>query len=227
MVHSTVHTGLIHDTGAFLTDHTAILISHGITQIELSALAVAIALLIGLPIGAVVGHFHRFSFIAINGGNVLRALPTLAIIAIGIGVYGFGLVNITVAMVILALPLILTNAYVAVDGVDPATVRAARGMGMTGWQVLVRVELPNSVPLVMTGVRTAWVYVVATSYLAAYAGFSNTLGDIIIDEGSFKLAGLLAASVVVIIIAFVGEALLAALERVLTPRGLRSSLAPQ
>lgn len=222
-MHTVVSTGLGHDIGSYFSHHAGTLFSQAITQIGLSVLSVVIAIVIGLPIGAVVGHFHRFSFIAINGGNALRALPTLAIIAIGISIYGFGLVNITVAMVILALPLILTNAYVAVDGVDPATVRAARGMGMTGLQVLLRVELPNCVPLIMTGVRTAWVYVVATAYLAAFAGYPNTLGDVITDVGSFGLGGVLAAAVVAVVIAFLGEAVLAGVQRLLTPHGLRNT----
>nr|WP_269151197.1 ABC transporter permease subunit [Spelaeicoccus albus] len=197
------------------------LVAEGVKQIELSALAVAIAIVIGLPIGAMVGHIHKLSFIAVNGGNVLRALPTLSIIAIGIGIYGFGLVNITVALVILALPLILTNAFVAVDGVDPGTVKAAQGMGMTGRQILLRVELPSCVPLVMAGVRTAWVYVVATAYLAAFSGYSGTLGDVIVDIGSFGLGGVLAATAVAVVIALVGELVLAGAERLLTPRGLK------
>lgn len=221
MVADLVMTGLGNDIGDFFGQHGGELVNQGISQILLSALAVAIAVAIGLPIGAVVGHLHRLSFIAINGGNVLRALPTLSIIAIGIGIYGFGLVNITVALVILALPLILTNAYVAVDGVDPGTVKAAQGMGMTGTQILLRVELPNCVPLVMAGVRTAWVYVVATAYLAAFAGYAGTLGDVITDIGSFGLGGVLAATIIAIVIAFAGELLLAGAERVLTPRGLR------
>lgn len=209
------------DIVAFFADHGGSLFHEGVTHIEVAALAVAISIAIGLPVGAVVGHFHRFSFIAINGGNVLRALPTLAIIAIGIGIYGFGLVNITVALVILALPLILTNAYVAVDGVDPGTVRAARGMGMTGLQILLRVELPNCIPLVMAGVRTAWVYVVATTYLAAFSGYANTLGDVIANIGAFGLGAVLAATIVAIVIAFGGELIFAAIERALTPRGLK------
>ena len=220
MITTAVPAELGGDIGDFFARHGHMLITQGVTQVELSALSVAIALVIGLPVGATVGHVHRLSFIAINGGNVLRALPTLAIIAIGIGFYGFGLVNITVAMVILALPLILTNAYVAVDGVDPATVKAARGMGMTGWQILIRVELPNCVPLVMAGVRTAWVYVVATAYLAAFAGYENTLGDVITDIGSYALSGVLAATIIAIVIALGGDLVLGIGQRLLTPRGL-------
>ncbi len=214
--------GLGGDILDFFGQYPHMLISGGIRQVWMSALAVGIAIVIGLPIGAIVGHFHRMSFLAINGGNVLRALPTLAIIALGLSIYGFGLVNITVALVILALPLVLTNAYVAVDGVDPATVKAARGMGMTGMQILLRVELPNCVPLIMAGVRTAWVYVVATAYLGAFSGYSGTLGDIIADSSSFGLGGVLAAAAVAIVIAFGGELVLTVVEQLLTPRGLRT-----
>lgn len=190
-------------------------------HIALSALSVAIALVIGLPIGAWVGHMHKFSFLAVNSSNVLRALPTIALIALGFSIYGFGLVNITVAMVVLALPLILTNSYVAVDQVDPATVQAARGMGMNGFQILWRVELPNSIPLIMTGVRVSWVYVVATAYLAGIDAVNGTLGDIIVTFGSTPIGGVLAAAAVSMVIAFLGDFILAGVQRVMTPKGLR------
>jgi osmoprotectant transport system permease protein len=190
-------------------------------HIELSALSLAIAIVIALPIGAWVGHLHRFSFIAVNGSNVVRALPTLSVIAIGLSIYGLGLVNITVGLVILGLPLILTNSYVAVDQVDPNTVQAARGMGMNGWQILVDVELPNSIPLIMAGVRVSWVYIVATAYLAGIDAFNGTLGDVIATTGSTPLGGVLAAAAVSMAIAFLGDFILAGLQRALTPRGLR------
>jgi osmoprotectant transport system permease protein len=188
---------------------------------ELSALSLAIAILIALPIGAWVGHLHRFSFIAVNGSNAVRALPTLAVIAIGIIIYGVGLVNITVALVILGLPLILTNSYVAVDQVDPATVQAGRGMGMTGWEILVDIELPNSIPLIMAGIRVSWVYIVATAYLTGIDGYNGTLGDIIGQQGSVPLGSVLAASAVSMALAFAGDFVLAGLQRAITPRGLK------
>ncbi|MGH3438719.1 MAG: ABC transporter permease [Sciscionella sp.] len=215
------HTGLASDIGQFFQHNPGLLLSEAIGHIELSAISVAVALVIGLPIGAVVGHLHKFSFLAVSGGNVLRALPTLSVISVGIGIYGFGLTNILVAMVILALPLVLTNTYVAVEGVDPGTVEAARGMGLTGWQILWRVELPNSIPLVMAGVRTSWVYVVATAYLAGFAGYPGTLGDIITSVGAYGLGGVLAAAAVAIVIAFAGDFILVAIQRMLTPAGLK------
>ena len=206
---------------SFFTTQTALLVRLTVGHILLSVVAVLVALVIALPLGAWIGHLHRGSFLVVNAGNVLRSLPTLAIVAIGIALYGFGYVNITVALVILAFPLVLTNTFTAVEGVDPGTVEAARGMGMTGWQILTRVELPSSIPLIMSGIRTSWVYVVATAYLATFAGATGTLGDVIANISGYSLSGVLAAGTVSIVLAFLGDALLGLAERGLTPTGLR------
>jgi osmoprotectant transport system permease protein len=206
---------------SFFGDNAGMLLELTLGHIVLSAAALLIAIVLGIPLGAWIGHLHRFSFLVVNVGNVLRSLPTLAIIAIGIALYGFGDINIAVALVILAFPLVLTNTFTAVESVEPGTVEAARGMGMTGWQILTRVELPSSVPLIMSGIRTAWVYVVATAYLATFAGRQGTLGDIISNIEGYGLAGVLAAATVSILLAFAGDALLGLAERGLTPTGLR------
>lgn len=206
---------------SFFGENGALLVSLTLGHILLSVVAVVIAIVIGVPLGAWVGHLHRLSFLVVNVGNVLRALPTLAIVAIVTALYGFGYLNITVALVILAFPLVLTNTFTAVEGVDPGTVEAARGMGMTGWQILTRVELPSSIPLMMSGIRTAWVYVVATAYLAVFAGSLGTLGDVIGNISGYGLAGVLAASTISIVLAFLGDALLGLVERGMTPTGLR------
>jgi osmoprotectant transport system permease protein len=208
------------DVARFFATNAGLLAAEAGQQVLLSLAAVGMAVVIALPLGVVVGHLHRGAFLAVNAANALRALPTLAIVAIGIGVYGLGFVNIWVALVVLALPLILTNTYVAVDGVSPELVEAARGLGMNAWQIVRRVELPSAVPLIMAGVRTATVYVIATAYLAGFAGSPGTLGDIITNPGSYQLAGVFAAAVVAVALAFVAELLLAAAQRALTPRGL-------
>ena len=115
------------------------------------------------------GHLHRGSFLAISVSNIGRALPSLAVISIGIGILGIGFLNMMVALVILAAPVMLTNAYVAVEQVDRDAVQAARAMGMTAAGAL-RVELPLAMPLIFAGIRTATVYVVATATLATFAG---------------------------------------------------------
>jgi osmoprotectant transport system permease protein len=216
-----LHASLGGNMVNYWVNNPVYLLHLAIGHIKLSAISVAIAIVIALPIGAWVGHLHKFSFVAVNGSNVLRALPTLALIALGLSVYGFGYINITVALVILALPLIMTNSYVAVDQVDPATVQAARGMGMNGFQILWQVELPNSIPLIMAGVRVSWIYVVATAYLAGIDAVNGTLGDIIATLGSTALGPVLAAAAVSMAIAFAGDFVLAAAERAMTPRGLR------
>jgi osmoprotectant transport system permease protein len=126
-----------------------------------------------------------------------------------------------ITLVVLAIPAILTNTYVGVSTVKPATVEAARGMGMRPWQVLARVELPVAVPLILGGIRTASVFVIATAYLASFAGSGNTLGSIISQEGFYGLSGVLAATVVVVVMAFAVEGALAFCQQRLTPKGLR------
>jgi osmoprotectant transport system permease protein len=217
--------GFWSQVGHFFVDHHQLLLHEVGSQILLSLASVGTAIVIALPVGVLTGHLHRWSFLAISGGNALRALPTLAIIAVGIGIYGLGFVNIWVAMIILAIPLILTNSYAAVDGVSPDLVEAARGMGMNTWQIIRRVELPSAVPLIMAGIRTATVFVIATAYLAAFAGSPGTLGDIIGNVGSYTLAGVMAAAIVAVVLAFLAELLLGVAQGMLTPRGLRLTTA--
>src|SRR5579863_7877925 len=120
--------------------HLPSLAYYTLGTIKIAAIAMAISLVIALPIGTWLGHIHKGSFIAINLGNIWRALPSLAVLAIGLALFGLGLKNVLLALCVLAVPPIVTNAYVADDQVDPDLVDAARGMGMTGWQILWRVE---------------------------------------------------------------------------------------
>ena len=121
--------------------------------LKVGAIGVAISVVIAVPAGVLLGHVHRGSFVAINLGNIGRALPSLAVLAIGDAFLGLGLTVVEVALVILAVPPIVTNAYLAVDGVDRDLVDAARGMGMSEAGILRRVELPLAVPLIFAGIR--------------------------------------------------------------------------
>jgi osmoprotectant transport system permease protein len=208
------------DSFDFMRDNFSLLLEKTWDHIVLSAVAIAISLVIAVPLGAWLGHMHRGSFIAINVSNIGRALPSLAVIAIGIGLLGLGFLNVTVALVILAVPPILTNAYVAVDQVDRDAVEAARGMGMTPFEVFRHVELPLSIPLMFAGIRTAAVYVIATATLAAIAG-GGGLGDIIVNQASYGLPGVLAGAIWVAALALLADLSFGALQRAITPRGLR------
>ena len=173
-----------------------------------------------LPIGIWLGHLHKGAFFAINTSNIGRSLPSLAVIAILLAIIGIGFWNVAIALVVLAVPVILTNAYVGVDGVDRELVEAARGMGMTAWQILTRVEIPIALPLIFAGLRTAALYVMATTPLAAFAG-GEGLGNIIANQASYKLEGVIAASILIAALAFIVDGAFALLQRYATPRALR------
>ena len=207
----------------FVVDRRELLLDKTWEHLVLSGAALAVALLLAVPLGVVLGHLHRGSFVAINLANVGRALPSLAVIALGLGVLGFGFANVLVALVILAVPPILTNAYVAIDGVEPEAVEAARGMGMTPWQIVRRVELPLALPLLFAGIRTAAVYVVASATLAAVAG-GGGLGEILFNQASYRVEGLVAAALVVSALALAADALLGVVQHALTPPGLRTGV---
>jgi osmoprotectant transport system permease protein len=204
----------------FFADNAGLLFDKTLAHLGISGLAMAVALVLALPLGVLLGHQHRGSFLAINISNVFRALPSLALISISLALFGLSLLNVEVALVALAIPPILTNSYTAVDGVDPDAVEAARGMGMTERQVLTGIELPLSWPLIFAGIRTASVYVVATAPLAAIAG-GGGLGDIILNQPTYKLVGVIAATIVVVVLAFAVDALLSFAQRAVTPRGMR------
>jgi osmoprotectant transport system permease protein len=190
--------------------------------LKVGAIGVAISLVIAVPLGVWLGHLHRGSFIAINIGNIGRALPSLVVLAIGDAFLGLGLTVVELALVILAVPPIITNAYYAIDSVDPDLVDAARGMGMGEREVLTNVELPLAVPGVFAGIRTAAVFVISTTTIASLAGFSGSLGDIIANETSYHFSGVLGAAICVALLALVVEGALTLLQHALTPRGLKA-----
>jgi osmoprotectant transport system permease protein len=189
--------------------------------LKVSAIGLGISLAIAVPLGVWLGHVHRGSFLAINVGNVGRALPSLAVLAIGDAFLGLGLTVVELALVVLAVPPIVTNAYLGVDGVDRDLVDAASGMGMSGWEILSRVELPLAVPLIFAGIRTAAVFVVSTTTIASLAGFSGTLGDVIANETSYHFSGVLGGAICVAALALLVEGVLVIVQRALTPRGVR------
>jgi osmoprotectant transport system permease protein len=209
--------GTFVDAFRFMADHTGLLLSKTGEHLELSVVALTIALVLALPLGLWLGHRHRGFLFAASVANVGRALPSLVLIAFGLTILGIGFWNNTAALVVLAAPPILTNAYFAVDGVDRDVVEAARGMGFSDLQILTRVELPLGLPLVIAGIRIAAIFVIATATIAAIAG-GGGLGEIIVNQAAYGLAGVVAASLFVSALAFLAAGALALVLRVATPR---------
>jgi osmoprotectant transport system permease protein len=215
----------IIDAFQFIGDNLHFMLTKTVEHLELSFAAIGVSIIIAIPLGVILGHRHRGSFVAINASNVGRALPSLAIISIGLGLLGIGFINVMVALVILAVPPMLTNAYVAVDGVDPDAVEAAQAAGMSPAQVLWKVEIPLATGLMFAGIRTGAVYVVATATLASLAG-GGGLGDVIVNQASYGTAGVIAGALMVTALAFLVEGVFAVIQRLLTPKALRYEETP-
>lgn len=196
---------------------------------EMSFSALAAAVVLAVPIAIWLGHRRRFGIVAINVSNVGRAIPSFAILVVGTQLFGLrdvpviGSWFVFAALIVLAIPPMVTNAYVAMAEVSDDVRDAARGMGLTDRQAMLRVELPIAVPMVMGGVRTAAVQVVATATIAAQVG-SGGLGRYIVEGfalGPSANDEVFAGALLVALFALITEFAFALLQRVLTPKSLR------
>ena len=206
----------------FVSGHRAEVVQHALEHLRMSAISLVLALALALPVALWLAHTGRGGFLAINASNVGRALPSLAIIALVFSLPGFGLSQNTAifALVLLGIPPVLTNAYVGVREVDRDVVEAARGMGMRGTEILRGVELPLAAPVIMAGVRTAAVQIVATATLGALVG-AGGLGLFIVDGiASSDTARLVTGALLVALLAILIDLGFGVLERAVTPAGL-------
>lgn len=206
----------------FVADHPGFLAHKALQQLELSGAALGLGAAVALPLGILLGHLHRGSTVAIGASILGRALPSILLIAVFLTVLGIGFVNNMVALAVLATGPMLTNAYEGVDGVERDVTDAAFGMGMSRMQILSRVELPLALPLLFTGIRIAAVTVVATAPIAAIAG-GGGLGDVIVNQASYRLSGVIGASICVMILSAGVFLLLLGVQAACTPRGVRFS----
>src|SRR2546429_7396554 len=197
-----------------------------VEHIHLSVESVVIGALIALPVGVTLGHYGRFGALAINISNAGRAVPSFGILVIAFQVFGLGDLPIVLALTALAVPPMVTNSYVALREVDPDIREAARGMGYRELAQVLRVELPLAVPLIMAGVRTSAVQVVATATLAAVVA-GGGFGRYIVDGlARSDYPRLVAGALLVAALALATQLLLAGLQRLLVPPGIRLLSAP-
>jgi osmoprotectant transport system permease protein len=187
-------------------------------HLRISALAVLVALAVAVPAGVLLGHTGRGGGFTVALSNVSRAVPTLALLTVfAVTPIGFGPTATTIALAVFAVPPILTNTYVGFRGVDRDVVEASRAMGFSEWQVATRAELPLAAPLLMTGVRTAAVQVVATATLAALVAGGGLGGIITLGFRQLDYGAVLAGAILVAALALLTELLLAGLSWALTP----------
>lgn len=200
-------------------------------HVQISFVAVIAAVLLAVPISLWLGHKRRFGLLVINVSNVGRAVPSFAILVVGNQLMGLdekpviGLVSVFVALLALAIPPIVTNTYVGISEVPDDVRDAARGMGLSEGQILRRVEIPLAIPLIMAGIRTTAVQVVATATIAAQLG-AGGLGRYIIDGFATRSTGgfvkVIVGALLVALLALATELVLGLAQRALTPKGLRA-----
>jgi len=197
----------------------------------LSGASLLIAVAIALPAGLWIGHTGRFAWLGQGAATLWRALPSLAVIAIVLPITaaidpqaGFRIYPTVVAMVVLAVPPILVNAQAGIAGVERDVVEAARGQGLSEWQILRRVELPLAVPVIVAGLRSAAIQIVATATLGAILGFGG-LGRYLVEGfATFSLGGdaeVVAGAFLVAALVIAVEAAFTVAQYLVTPRGLR------
>ncbi len=214
---------VVTDTVEWLTDSVRWSGDDGIPHrllehVGYTAETIAIAAVIAVPLGFWIGHTGRFRSVAVALTGAMRALPTLGLLTLIALYLGIGLTPPLIALVVLAIPPLLAGAYAGVEAVDSQTVDAARAMGFTEWQILTRVEIPLGLPIIVGGIRSAVLQVVATATVAAYVGLGG-LGRYLIDGQAVsdypQMAG---GSVVVVALALVLDGVFAALQSLASGR---------
>ena len=205
----------------FILDPQNNYLGQTIAYLKICGFSIAVAIVIGVALGAAVSRSPFLSFIAVNLSGLMRAIPVIAILIAFVPFFGLGFEPAVIALIVLGIPPILLNTYTGIRGVDPAMIDAAKGMGMTTWQIATRIQAPLVTPLVAAGIRTSAVQIIATATLATFIA-AGGYGDYIVDGiNLFNYTELIVGAVSVAVLAIVVEVFMSWLQRILTPEGLK------
>ncbi|WP_437582914.1 ABC transporter permease [Paramicrobacterium sp. CJ85] len=182
-----------------------------------------VAGIIGVGAGLYIGHTGRLKGFAVLLTGSLRALPTLGLLFLFALWLGIGLTPVIIVLAVLAIPPLLAGTYSGIEAIERSTVDAARAMGMTEWQILAKVEIPLAMPLIVSGIRSAALQVIATATIAAYLPLGG-LGRYVFDNLSLKRwDAVIGGAIVVTVLALIVDGLFALLERAVVSRGVRAA----
>ena len=211
---------MLGQLAAFVANPRNAYAEHTVQYVTLCAAASALAILVGAPLGIAVSRRPVLAFLAVNLSGFMRAIPVIAFLAFAIPYLGLGFAPSLVALAVLGIPPILLNTYTGIRGIEPATIDAARGCGLTRWQIIRRIQLPLVLPIVAAGVRTSTVQIIATATLASIIG-AGGYGDYILS-GLYQvdMTQILAGAVPVTLLAMAAELSLWWAQRALTPGGV-------
>lgn len=211
----------MNEINAFLAQYGWQLLQKTWEQIYISAIALALGILVAVPIGIVLTRHPKLAKVIIGLASMLQTIPSLALLAMMIPLFGVGKLPAIFALFIYSLLPILRNTYIGLDNVSPVLKDSAKGMGMKPSQSILQVELPLAMPVIMTGIRLSAIYVIAWATLASYVG-AGGLGDLIFSGLSlFQPPLIIGGTIPVIILSLVADFLLGKLEIALTPRQKR------
>ncbi len=205
----------------FILDPRNDYLGHAITYLQICGFSIALAIVIGVVLGAAVSRNALLAFVAVNLSGLMRAIPIIAVLIVFVPIFGLGFTPTVIALIVLGIPPILLNTYTGIRGVDPAMIEAAKGMGMTTLQIATRIQAPLVTPLIAAGIRTSSVQIIATATLAAFIG-AGGFGDYIVDGLTvFNYTELIVGAISVAILAMLVEVFMGWLQRALTPEGLK------
>ncbi|WP_278340894.1 ABC transporter permease [Lactobacillus acetotolerans] len=208
---------------AFLTQHGSELLTKTWQQIYISAIALALGIIVAVPLSVILMKFPRTAKVVIAIASMLQTIPALALLAMMLPIFGIGQLPAIVALFLYSLMPILRNTYVGLTGVNPNTVDSAKGVGMTQIQIITKVDIPLAMPVIMSGIRLSAIYVIAWSTLASYIG-AGGLGDFIFNGLDLYQPDLIfGGTIPVIILALLTDYLLGRLEKKLTPAGVNNN----
>jgi osmoprotectant transport system permease protein len=205
----------------FILDPSNDYLGHTIDYLKICGISILVAIIIGVTLGALVSRNALLAFLALNASGLLRAIPIIAVLILFVPILGIGILPAILALIVIGIPPILLNTYTGIRGIDPATIEAAKGMGMTTMQIATRIQAPLITPLVAAGIRTSAVQIIATATLAAFIG-AGGFGDYIVDGFNvFNNTELVVGAVSVSILAVLVEVFMSRLQRAVTPEGLK------
>lgn len=208
---------------AFLTQHGSELLTKTWQQIYISAIALALGIIVAVPLSVILMKFPRTAKVVMAIASMLQTIPALALLAMMLPIFGIGQLPTIVALFLYSLMPILRNTYVGLTGVNPNTVDSAKGVGMTQIQIITKVDIPLAMPVIMSGIRLSAIYVIAWSTLASYIG-AGGLGDFIFNGLNLYQPDLIfGGTIPVIILALLTDYLLGRLEKKLTPAGVNNN----
>lgn len=206
----------------FIQDPGNAFAAHTISYLQICAFSIFFAIVIGVVLGVAVSRSAILAFVAVNLSGLMRAIPVIAFLIAALPYLGVGFKPTVTALIVLGIPPILLNTYTGIRGIDASIIDAARGMGMTQWQIISRIQTPLVLPIIAAGIRTASVQIVATATLAAIIG-AGGYGEYIIDGlNRLNNVSILAGAIPVALLAIIVELFMSWLQRVLTPQGLRA-----